>query len=250
MANNWADDLATWAIPKEILDQAETTPFIHPVSQFDVPKEIPNTPSHLRARELNPDSILDIGCGGGVAAFATDAPLVIGVDQQQGMLDLFAKNATARGRKSQTFLGNWQDIADKVPKADVVAVHHVLFNVPEIEQFLKDLNSHANKRVIIEIPTKHPLSDFNPAWKHFWNIDRPSKPNGEDVVSIARELGFDAKFEIWKGDFGREIDLDQTAEILQIRLCLPASRRQEVKEFLIANPREEKRELITIWWDV
>ena len=59
--NSWAADLATWAIPKEILDQAETTPFIHPVSQFDIPAQIEQTPSHLRAREVNPKAILDIG---------------------------------------------------------------------------------------------------------------------------------------------------------------------------------------------
>ena len=247
---SWSADLASWAIPKEILEQAETTPFIHPVSQFDIPKVIEMTPSHLKAREVNPESILDIGCGGGVAAFATDAPLVIGVDQQQGMLDLFCNNAKNRNRNCETYLGNWQDIADKVPKADVVAVHHVLFNVPELEQFLKDLDSHANKRVVIEIPTKHPLSDFNPAWKHFWNIDRPDKPDGIDVVAVANSLGIDAKYEIWMGEFGRDIDLDQTAEIMQIRLCLPAARRQEVKEYLIKNPRQQKRELITIWWDV
>ena len=248
--NNWARDLASWAIPKEILDQAETTPFIHPVSQFDIPKTIEITASHQRAIEVNPESILDIGCGGGIAAFATQAPLVIGVDQQQGMLDLFTKNALERGRNSQTFLGNWQDIANDVPKADVVAVHHVLYNVPELDEFLIDLNRHAKKRVVIEIPTKHPISDFNPAWKHFWNLDRPTKPDGIDVVSAAKQLGIDAKYEIWQGDFGRDIDLDQTAEILQIRLCLPVTRRQEVKEYLMANPREKKRELITIWWDV
>ena len=247
--NSWAADLATWAIPKEILDQAETTPFIHPVSQFDIPAQIELTPSHLKAREINPESILDIGCGGGVAAFATEAPLVIGVDQQQGMLDLFEKNAAERNRKSETYLGNWQEISDSVPNADVVAVHHVLFNVSEIEKFLTDLNSHAKKRVVIEIPTKHPLSDFNPAWKHFWNIDRPTKPDGVDVVEIAKTLGIEAKYEIWFGEFGREIDLDQTAEILQIRLCLPAARRNEVKDYLIAHPRDKKRELITIWWD-
>lgn len=250
LIDNWAKDLASWAIPKEILDQAETTPFIHPVSQFDIPKNIEITPSHIKAREVDPQSILDIGCGGGIAAFATEAPLVIGVDQQQGMLDLFSKNASDRNRKCETYLGNWQDIASQVPKADVVAVHHVLFNVPQLKQFLLDLNTHAKKRVVIEIPTKHPLSDFNPAWKHFWNIERPTKPDGRDLVEIAKSLEIDAKFEVWMGDFGRDIDLDQTAEIMQIRLCLPKSRRQEVKDYLTQHPREQKRELITIWWDL
>lgn len=59
---------------------------------FELPAVITDSPSHQRAREVNPSSFLDIGCGGGIAAFATDANIVIGVDHQPEMLTMFANN--------------------------------------------------------------------------------------------------------------------------------------------------------------
>ena len=32
----WRDDLASWAIPEEILSQADEPPWVHPVAMFTV----------------------------------------------------------------------------------------------------------------------------------------------------------------------------------------------------------------------
>ncbi len=80
----WRSDLQSWAIPQEILDQAEVPPWIHPVELFTVDDEIPDTLSHRMARVAlaEGDSVLDIGCGGGVAPMDLIPPTgtVIGVD--------------------------------------------------------------------------------------------------------------------------------------------------------------------------
>jgi len=47
----------------------------------------------------------------------------------------------------------------------------------------------------------------------------------------------------------QESNIDQAAEFMRIRLCLPKSREVEVKEFLTNQPRAEERDLSTIWWD-
>ena len=105
----WKSDLASWAIPQEILDQAEVAPWIHPPALFQIPEKIWDSPSHQRAREVMPDggSVLDIGCGGGIASFAITPPAkhVIGVDHQREMLDMFEKNAAVRNLTSQVFEG-------------------------------------------------------------------------------------------------------------------------------------------------
>ena len=96
-AEQWKSDLALWAIPKEILDQAVEKPWIHPPALFEIPEVIGDSLSHQRAREAMPNggTVLDIGCGGGVATFAITPPAahVIGVDEQKEMLDLYSVNA-------------------------------------------------------------------------------------------------------------------------------------------------------------
>src|SRR5512141_917000 len=94
---DWARSLAAWSIPSEILTQAKTSPWIHPPILFQIPEKIDETISHSRAREALPSggSVLDVGCGGGIASFALTPPAshVIGVDHQGEMLEMFAENA-------------------------------------------------------------------------------------------------------------------------------------------------------------
>ena len=252
--NYWRDSLAAWAIPKEILDQASEDPWIHPPVMFQLPDLIEDSISHQRAREvLAPgESILDIGCGGGIAAFAVVPPAthVIGVDHQPEMLEMFASSAKSRGITSEIYEGFWPALADKVPVADVVATHHVLFNVSPVEDFLLAMNAHARKRVIIEMPQLHPLTTAAPLWKHFWNLDRPINPTPENLMEVLSELGIDAHLQLWNGSMRTESDLESQAKFSRIRLCLPEDREAEVLEFLRHQPKVAIRNLATIWWDV
>ena len=249
----WRDSLAAWAIPKEIMDQAPEDPWIHPPVMFQIPTTIEDSPSHRRAREvLNPgDSLLDIGCGGGIAAFAVVPPAthVIGVDHQAEMLDMFSTNASERGVASEVFDGFWPAVAGKVPVADVVTTHHVVFNVSGIEDFLLEMNSHSKKRVVIEMPQWHPLTTAAPLWKHFWNLERPVTPRPADLMNVLDELGIKANLELWEGSMRTESDLESQARFSRIRLCLPESREGEVLEFLRTQPKVAIRNLATIWWD-
>ena len=245
--------LADWSIPKSILDQAPENPWIHPPAMFQLPDHFEDSISHQRAREVMQigGSVLDVGCGGGIAAFALTPPAthVIGVDHQSEMLTMFSENARARGLTSEVFEGFWPAIADKAPIADVVTSHHVVYNVAEIEDFLVALNSHALHRVVIEMPQHHPLTNAAPLWKHFWNVQRPSDPTPQDLMNILKELDFNAHLELWEGSMRQESDLAQFAHFSRIRLCLPAEREDEVLDFLKKQPREELRNLATIWWD-
>ena len=62
-----------------------------------MPDEIKDSPSHKKAREALSDggSVLDVGCGGGIAAFALAPKInrVFGVDHQPEMLKMFNNNA-------------------------------------------------------------------------------------------------------------------------------------------------------------
>lgn len=252
-AERWRDQLAEWAIPGWILERAPESPWIHPPALFTVPERIADSPSHARAREaLGPEaSVLDVGCGGGVAAMALAPPArrVTGVDHQAAMLTMFEANARARGLAVDTLEGDWPAVAGRAPLADVVTCHHVVYNVPDIVPFVTALDAHARHRVVIEMPTRHPLSPLNPAWLHFWGLERPLGPTPGDLLAVLDECGIDACVETFESTATRPVDPDQAVAFLRVRLCLPADRDDEVRRFLEANPTPPSRSLATLWWD-
>ncbi len=250
----WASALPEWAIPRSILDAAPQSPWIHPVSSFtpgdDVHVEVP---SRLRALEALPHggSVLDVGSGGGRAAFGLVPPAahVVGVDHQQAMLDVFVDQATRRGVTSATVLGDWPDVADGTPQCDVVVCHHVFYNVADLRPFVEALTSHARRRVVVELPQRHPLSSLTPLWRRFWNLERPEAPTHLDALEAVRETGVDAHLEEFVEPLrAGEISDEQVANT-RIRLCLTPDRDPEVRAAIAENPVTERR-LATIWWDV
>jgi SAM-dependent methyltransferase len=252
-AEKWKVDLASWAIPQEILEQAEVAPWVHPPALFALPEEIKDSPSHVKAREAlsSKGTVLDIGCGGGVATFAIakHGNHVIGVDHQAEMLEMYSQNAKVRNIDSEVHEGFWPAIAEQVPVAEVVTVHHVVYNVGDIEPFLKALNSHASKRVVIELPLVHPMTSASAGWEHFWKLVRPTSPNADDLLVVLNEMGISATIEKFSADFPLDQSADEIAERTRVRLCLPPSRLNEVKDFILDHPFVTKRDLAVIWWD-
>ena len=253
-SEKWRSDLEAWAIPKEIIDQAPESPWIHPPVLFQIPTLIELTPSHQKAFDVLPESgsILDIGCGGGIAAFAmgSKASLVIGVDHQSEMLDMFTENAKERNIDSKVYEGFWPEIAPVVEVADVAVAHHVVYNVQDIVPFIAAMNTHARKRVVIEMPQHHPLSNLSEAWKFFWELDRPENPTPRDLVDVLTELGINAHLQLWDGQLRQERNMDDAVRFTRIRLCLPESREAEVRQFLENHPASAIRPLATVWWDL
>lgn len=253
-AERWRRALEAWALPEEIVRVAPESPWIHPPVLFEVPEEIEPSPSHERAREVLSagDTVLDVGCGGGVAAFALTPPAsrVIGVDQQPAMLAMFAANAARRGVACETVEGLWPAVAAQTPRAHVVTAHHVVYNVADIVPFLRALDDHARRRVVIEMPDRHPLAPMSGAWRHFWNLERPDGPTPNDLLDVLAAMGIDARRERFEGPLRSERDLEQSAHFMRIRLCLPEEREPEVLEYLSVHGVPGSRELSSIWWDV
>jgi SAM-dependent methyltransferase len=249
--------LADWKIPDSILAAAPQSPWIHPVELFRAADgQDADTPSHARARERLDlaASVLDIGCGGGRAAFAVAPPArtVIGVDHQQPMLDMFAAAADGRGLEHHEVLGDWPDVADRTPTADVAVCHHVAYNVAELGPFVTALHTHARRRVVLELPQRHPLAAMAPLWRHFWDLERPEGPTATDALALIRELGHDARIEEWEDPRTRPasgVPQSRQVEFMRIRLCLTPDRDAEVAAVMAEFPNPPRR-MATIWWDV
>ncbi|MDP9395943.1 MAG: hypothetical protein M3Q27_17490 [Actinomycetota bacterium] len=100
-AERWADELAAWAVPEEILDAAPRRPFVFFREMFAAPRRsdaVPSRSTLVAAEALaGGGTVLDVGCGGGAAAFALVPPAteVVGTDRQEDMLRLFATTAAS-----------------------------------------------------------------------------------------------------------------------------------------------------------
>ena len=162
------------------------------------------------------------------------AQRVIGVDQNPAMLSMFTLAAAQAGARSTTIEGSWPDVAVDTPAADVVVCHHVAYNVAEIEPFLAALTERARLAVVVVVPSVHPMSAWNAAWRHFWGIDRPTGPTSDDFAAVLIEMGLDAeRWEMPRPPLSRHAtDPASVVPSTLRRLCLGDDRADEVADYL------------------
>jgi SAM-dependent methyltransferase len=207
-------------------------------------------------------SVLDVGVGGGAASLplAGHAALIVGVDTSRDMLSTFDEGARAMGVEARTVEGAWPDVAPEVPDTDVVVCSHVLYNVSDLEPFVRALDAHARRRVVTEITASHPLAWMSQLWRRFHALERPSGPTADDAFDALAELGLSPQREDevrtpLSSGFERRED---AVALVRRRLCLPPARDAEIETALgdllaerdglwSAGPAEQT--LVTLWWD-
>ncbi len=238
-AQRWAELQSGRGIPPEILARAEHDPWHHDVTHFAAPPEPLDTPSRDAGLALLGASgtVIDVGCGGGDAAFALlgRATHLTGVDRQQDMLDMFAADARTRGAAFRTVLGEWPDAAAEAGTADVAVSHHVLHNVVDLPPFLLALTGAARRGVVVEMLGQHPMAWLDPLWERFHGLHRPPPATTEDALAVLHEVGIHPTVTTWE----RTTPPRQDAVWVTRRLCLPASRVPDVDAALdtLVRPR-------------
>ena len=255
-AARWADELAAWAIPPEILAAAPESPWGFPPALFPPtePHEVADTPSRRRALEALPEggTVLDVGAGGGAAslALAPPAAAVVAVDESADMLATLAAVADDRGVAHTEHVGRWPDVAPAVPPADVVVCHHVFYNVPGLADFALALDAHARRRVVVELTATHPLTSQGPLWRHFHGIDRPEGPTAADAAAVLEEAGLSVAAEPFAAPPRPRHDRAQWVAFVRRRLCLPPERDAELDALLPADDAHLlPRQVVALWWD-
>lgn len=263
----WRQALAAWAIPAPILAAAPESPWGFPPTLFMRRADalaVQPTPSTRRALEVLPEggTVLDVGCGAGAGALplAGRAGHLVGVDASTDLLAAFRERVEARGLLVTTIEGTWPAVASQAPDADVVICHHVAYNVPDLGPFVRRLTDHARQRVVLELPVSHPMSAFNPLWRQFHGVVRPTTPTIDDALAVLHEIGLLAREERWEaaamgwgGTFARR---DELVGWVRRLLCLPATRDAEIaaalEAQLVAQPGAwslPPRPVVTVWWD-
>lgn len=256
----WRERLGSWAIPDEILEKAPVDPWGHRPARFAARTdralmEPDEGPTMTRVIEALPDGgvLLDVGAGTGAASLPLRDRLseVVAVDSSPEMLAELGVKAEELGVKVTRIEGRWPDVAPETPVADVVVAAHVVYNVPDLSDFLRALDAHARRRVVLELTHRHPMSWLAPLWEHFHGVRRPVRPVAEDVVALAAALGFGVRVEEREAPLERFTTLEELAASACHRICLDPARAPEVAATAMELgmwpvPRDR---WATIWWD-
>ncbi|SFK35065.1 class I SAM-dependent methyltransferase [Geodermatophilus ruber] len=241
----WAAELAAWTIDPEILAAAPESPYGFPPGLFGGVRRPGRTVDTVRAAA--PASVLDVGSGGGAASIPAGAAQLLAVDQSAELLDRY--RSAAGSTPVRTWCGRWPDIAAEVPAADVVVAADVVYNVPDIAEFVAALTDHARRRVVVELSDRHPWTSMGALWRHFHGQERPGGPTAELFGEVLAELGIAAESatEPRPGPW-EDAPADVVLAFTRRRLCLPASREAEVAEAMRRFHDGRPRTSTTYWW--
>jgi SAM-dependent methyltransferase len=266
----WGRLLRGREIPTEILEAAPESPWGFPTELFrrraEAATGVEATPTTRRALEALPHagSVLDVGVGAGATSLplARRAEVIVGVDGQADMLASFRRAAAAAGVRCETIEGHWPAVAPRAPIADVAVSGHVLYNVQELEPFVRALEAHAKARVVLELTDAHPLAWMNGLWRDLHGVTFPEGPFADDAVEALLDLGLRVHREERRdrsdrgGGFERRED---AVALVRKRLCLPAERDDELLTALgdrlrrgpdglwSAGPATQT--VVMLWWD-
>lgn len=166
------------------------------------------------------------------------------------MLAAFTRAAADVGARSMTIEGSWPDVAVDTPIADVVTCHHVAYNVSDIVPFVAALTGRARLAVVLVIPTRHPMTAWNNAWRRFWDLERPDGPTADDFAAVLAEMGIDAeRWEMPRPALSRHASNagSQVPSTLR-RLCLGDDRADDVAAFLDLHEPDWPTEYAVFRW--
>jgi ubiquinone/menaquinone biosynthesis C-methylase UbiE len=260
LAARWRERLDSWAIPPEIMAKAPVDPWGHCPARFatrtdralEEPDDGPTTTRLIEAMGERA-TLLDVGAGTGASSLPLHEriSMLYAVDPSPGMLSELTLRADKLGVPLTAIEGSWPEVADQAPVADVAISAHVIYNVPDLADFLRALDAHATRRVVLELSHRHPMSWMERLWQHFHGVDRPVRPVAEDCVALAAALGYAVQVEEREAPLERFASLEELAASACQRMCLDPARSEEIGATALELgmwplPRER---WVTIWWD-
>ena len=198
--------------------------------------------NHLR-RQVSPEQVvLDVGAGGGRLALplALCSKKVIAVEPSPSMCRVLREVADEFDvRNVEVVESGWLDA--QVPQADVALCSHVLYTIQEIELFVRKLEEHAS-RILIVMYQAPPQSQNYPLWELVHGEPRLPLPSLPEFLEVLGQLGTEPEIEVVHTERGRGFDSLETArEQLARRLyVMPESAEMERLEALLPQVLEEK----------
>jgi len=135
-------------------------------------------------------TVLDVGGGAGRFAIplAKRCRKVTLVDPSAAMLETLQKASAEAGVENITSAhANWEEA--EVEPADMVLCAHVIYGVTDIEPFLRKLEEHARKRVVVVSHAVAPVAMMASFWKAVHGEERIGMPAFRELVPVLWEMG-------------------------------------------------------------
>ena len=144
-------------------------------------------------KEVTPNSsLLDVGAGGGRLSLpmALHCRNVVAVEPSASMGAVLLQQASEYSIPNVSLVeATWE--AAEVAPADLVLCAHVLYVVPEIEQFVRKLGTHAQERVLVVLYQAPPQSQTYSLWKTVHGEDRLALPSLPELNDVLTQLGIE-----------------------------------------------------------
>ena len=184
----------------------------------------------LRARLLPGDSLLDVGAGGGRLALplALNCQSVTAVEPSPSMCAVLRETAEESDIGVSVVEADWLNA--EVEPADMALCSHVVYVVEDIEPFVRKLERHARRLVLVVMFQSAPQSQLYGLWEQAHGEPRhplPSLPQFRDVLD---ELGVTYEVDELPADPARGFDSEAEArEMIARRLYVAPGSEAETR---------------------
>ena len=184
----------------------------------------------LRAHLQPGDSLLDVGAGGGRLALplALTCRSVTAVEPSPSMCAVLRETAGEAGIEVEVVESGWAEAT--VDPADVVLCSHVVYVVQDIEPFVRKLNQHARRLVLMVVFRSSPQSQLYGLWEQVHGEPRNPLPTLPQFQPVLDELGITCRIEELPGDrpFGFASE-EEAREIIAQRLYVAPGSQAEAR---------------------
>lgn len=157
---------------------------------------------------VSPDqTVLDVGAGGGRLALpiALKCQSLVAVEPSESMADVLTQQAQESGIENVSVVQEeWQDA--RVDPADIVLCAHVIYTIRDIGGFLKKLDAHAKKIVLVVVYNAPPQSQIYGIWQEVHGKERLPLPSLPELKEVLEELGINHQVDLMPPQSPRGFD--------------------------------------------
>ena len=134
-------------------------------------------------------TVLDVGAGGGRLALpiALKCRSLVAVEPSQSMAEVLTQQARESGIENVSVVQEeWQNA--RVDPADIVLCAHVIYTIRDIGDFLRKLDAHAKRNVLIVAYNAPPQSQIYVLWNEVHGKERLPLPSLPELQEVLEEL--------------------------------------------------------------